>query len=56
MLLYPFCTLVTPFLRTFIIKDNANNGRVPPFCLFPALMFPFPDVAFINKNVTGLHQ
>ena len=43
------CRLFAPlaiFLRTFIIKGNASNGRKPPFC-------PFPIIAFINKEDIG---
>ena len=48
MLLYPFPVLVTHFLRTFIVKGNANNnGRNPP------LIIPFPIKAFINEEATG---
>ena len=43
MLLY---LLLTTFPWTFIIKGNFNNGRNPPSC-------PFPDIAFINEEVTG---
>ena len=43
MLLY---LLLTTLSRTFIIKGNFNNGRNPPSC-------PFPDIAFINEEVTG---
>ena len=52
MLLYHFVALMTSFPRTFIIKGNANNGRNPTSCLFLALMTPFPDIAFINEEVT----
>ena len=34
------------FSRTFIIKGNANNGRNPPSC-------PFPDMVFINEKAIG---
>ena len=45
---------MTPFQDiAFIIKGNANNGRNPPSCLFPALMTPFPAIAFINEEATG---
>ena len=37
MLLYTLPARVTTFPRTFFIKDNANIGRNPPFCLFAAL-------------------
>ena len=46
MLLYYFPALLTPFPRTFFIKDNANNGRNPYSC-------PFPAIAFINEEATG---
>ena len=39
--------------HSFIIKDNANNGRNPAFYPFPALMTPFPDMASINEEATG---
>ena len=53
MLLYPFPVLVKPFPRTFIIKSDANNGRNPPSCPFPALMTPLPDIAFIIEEDAG---
>ena len=53
MLLYPLPALVTTFPRTFIIKGNANNGRNPPPCSFPALMNPFAVMTFINEEDTG---
>ena len=38
----------------FTIKCNANNnGRDPLFCPFPALMTPFPVIAFITEEATG---
>ena len=49
MLLYPFPVLVTHFLRTFIVKGNANNDRRNP-----PLMIPFPVKAFINEEATGI--
>ena len=52
MLLYPFPALVALFPKTFIIKGNANNERNPPLCLLPALITLFPDIAFINEEVT----
>ena len=51
MLLYPF--YVTPFARTFIIKDNANNGSNPPSCPLPTVLTPFPDITFLNEGATG---
>ena len=42
MLFYPFSC-----------SCNANNGRNPTICPFPALMTPFPDIAFINESVIG---
>ena len=53
MLLYPFSALVTSFARTFIIKDNANNGRNPPSYHFPAFVTRFLDIAFINEEAKG---
>ena len=53
MLLYPFSVLLAPFPKTFIIKGNANNGRNPPYCNFPALMTLFSDIPFINEEATG---
>ena len=47
MLLYPL-----PYIA-FNIKSNANNGRIPPSCLFSALLTPFPVLAFINEEATG---
>ena len=44
--LTPFPVLVTPFLRTFINKSNANNG-------INLLSCPFPVIAFINEEATG---
>ena len=45
------------FSQTLIIKCNANNGRSPPFCLFPALTIPFQDIPFINEEATGsIHE
>ena len=46
MLLYAFPALLTPFARTFFIKGNANDGRNPYSC-------PFPAIAFINEEATG---
>ena len=46
MLLYSFPALLTPFARTFFIKGNANDGRNPYSC-------PFPAIAFINEEATG---
>ena len=48
-----FLLFLTPFLRTFIIKGNANNGRNPPSCSFPAIMTPFLVIAFINEEAMG---
>ena len=45
MLLYHLLALATPFPRTFIIKENANNGRNPPSCPFPIHMIPFPVIS-----------
>ena len=52
MLLYCFPDLENLYLITFIIKGNANNGRIPPSCPFLALMTPFSDIAFINRKAT----
>ena len=43
---YPFPAVLTSFLRTFIIKDIANNGRNPPF-------WPYLDKAFFNEEATA---
>ena len=53
MLLYSLFGFVTPFPRNFFIKDNATNGRNPPFCPFSALMTHFSDITFINEETTG---
>ena len=51
---YPLPALLTPFHKTFIIKDNANNGRNPPSCLFPIIAFiNEEDTGCINKEVIG---
>ena len=52
MLSYLLSAIVTPFPRTFIIKVNANNGRIQQSCPFPALMTPFAVTAFINEEAT----
>ena len=44
---------MTSFWRAFIIKGNANNGRIPPSCHFSARMTLFPVIAFINEEATG---
>ena len=41
-----FLAHVTPFPRTFIIKDNTNDGKNLPSC-------PFPVISFINGEATG---
>ena len=46
MLLYLFPALLTPSLRTVIIKSNVNNGRKP-------LPLPFPVITFNNEEATG---
>ena len=43
---------MTPFLRTNIIKGNADNERSPSSCLFLAFITLFPDIAFINEEAT----
>ena len=52
MLLYCFPDLENLYPITFIIKANANNGRISPSCPFLALMTPFSDIAFINREAT----
>ena len=37
----------------FITKGSANNGSNSPSCLFPSLMNPFLDIAFINEETAG---
>ena len=45
---------MTPFHdMAFIIKDNANNEKLPSSCPFPALMTPFPVIEFINEEAAG---
>ena len=41
------------FLRTPIFKENFDTGRNLPSSSFPALMTPFPVIAFINEGTTG---
>ena len=41
------------FFKNFIIKANANSGRIPLYSLFIALMTPFPVMAFINEEAAG---
>ena len=53
MVLYSLLALMNLFPIAFIIKGNANNGRNPLSCPFPALATPFPDIAFINEETTG---
>ena len=50
MLTYLHPALMTSFLRTFIIKDNANNGRNLSSSSFPALMTSFPVLTSINEG------
>ena len=40
-----FFSIVTPFLRIFILKGSANNGKNPCFC--------FPVIALINEEATS---
>ena len=35
------------------MKGNTNNGIKSPSYFFPALVTPFPVIAFINEEVTG---
>ena len=49
----PYPALVTIFSKNFIIKANANSGRIPPYSLFIALMTPFPVIAFITEEAAG---
>ena len=44
ILLYLLPALLTYFPGTFIIKENANNGRSPPSA--------FPVLAFIKEEAT----
>ena len=37
----------------FTIKGNANNGRIPSSCPFPALMTPFSVIELIIEEVSG---
>ena len=50
MLLHLLPIFLTPFLRTLIVKDNANNGRNPFSSPYFGLMTPFPVIAFINEK------
>ena len=46
MLLHHLVALMTPFLRTLIIKSNPSNGGNLPFFFF------FSVIAFINEEAT----
>ena len=50
MLLHLLPIFMTPFLRTFIVKSNANNGRNLPSSPFFGLMTAFPVIGFINEK------
>ena len=50
MLLHLLPIFMTSFLRTFIVKGNANNGRNLPSSPFFGLMTPFPVIGFINEK------
>ena len=49
---YPYILLWPPPYRRSA-NSSANNGRIPPSCLFPALLTPFLVIAFIIEEVTG---
>ena len=53
--MYPLPALVARFPRTFIIKDNANNGKNPSSRLCPVIAFIKEEAtASINEQVIVL--
>ena len=45
--------MIHVFVSLFSPCNNANNGRNPLFCSFPALMTFFSVIAFIDEKIIG---